>query len=75
MNHDKNCCKTCAFWHLQPIADGQHQCRRHAPVKGEQGIRDAFPLTRSYDWCGDWEHAPALAGPDPQWPACEEPEA
>lgn len=46
-------CKTCVFWHSFEIADGLRQCRRHAPVNGKQGIRDAFPLTRGHDWCGD----------------------
>ena len=60
-------CAECRFSDKRPTYE-DHDCRRHAPVmvvlKHWYDIREhvpAWPIVKSYDWCGDFERKPYSA--------------
>ena len=60
-------CRSCEFWefHSDKDQDKAGICRRHppVPVTGRNEDDDkhelafvTWPLTKPYDWCGEWKH-------------------
>jgi hypothetical protein len=56
-------CENCRFSLTTNLYD-EFQCRRHAPKQrknrpwGFPELVTTWPMVRSGDWCGDWEHSP-----------------
>jgi len=54
-------CENCRFWIANKyICEQLGDCKRYPPLKGSMGGNDtayygAVLLTRSYDWCGEWQ--------------------
>lgn len=70
MATDGKCCGNCEFWYdVMTDQEGfqQGECRRRAPLARLLNIKNSseldeyaekaafWPMTQSYDWCGDWE--------------------
>lgn len=52
-------CTSCKYWNATDSSKGE--CRRHAPqtvvfkVDEDVQFESSFPVTKSDDWCGDFE--------------------
>jgi hypothetical protein len=58
-------CETCRWWGAQrpggiAIRSGAGLCRRFPPNPQPDFTIDPFPVTFSFDWCG--EHSPPASG-------------
>lgn len=60
-------CENCAFW--EPAEFNQKNygyCHRYPPVFQDLESRkeeDYFPVTRPFDWCGEFRKQPAIRKP------------
>lgn len=56
-------CGTCAFHRNPgPTRDGtSYECVRYAPRQSTDFHYARWPMTGTYDWCGEWEARPAAS--------------
>jgi hypothetical protein len=48
-------CNECRFWEKQEVDNSLGYCRRYAPRPSSSTPFISWPITRSYDWCGEYE--------------------
>ncbi len=60
-------CYTCRFWVGQGVRERgpKGDCRRYPPVVTARMPEGGFPVTRSGDWCGEWQKT-ALKSAEPR---------